>query len=47
MNELSPCVLPRRRLVLWFLGGCVLWVVGCAVYTAACFPGSCSVRPSM
>ncbi len=32
MNELPPCVLPRRRLVLWFLGGCVLWVVGCDVY---------------
>lgn len=32
MNTVSPCVLPRRRLVLWFLGGCVLWVVGCGVY---------------
>ena len=32
MNTVSPCVLPRRRFVLWFLGGCVLWVVGCGVY---------------
>lgn len=32
MNAVSPCVLPRRRFVLWFLGGCVLWVVGCGVY---------------
>ena len=32
MNTVSPCVLPRRRLVLWFLGGCVLWVAGCGVY---------------
>ena len=32
MNEFSPCVLPRRRFVLWFLGGCVLWVVACCVY---------------
>ena len=32
MNTVSPCVLPRRRFVLWFLGGCVLWVVACGVY---------------
>ena len=32
MNTVSPCVLPRRRFVLWFLGGCVLWVVVCGVY---------------
>ena len=32
MNAVSPCVLPRRRFVLWFLGGCVLWVVACGVY---------------
>lgn len=32
MNAVSPCVLPRRRLVLWFLGGCLLWVVACGVY---------------
>lgn len=32
MNTVSPCVLPRRRLVLWFLGGCLLWVVACGVY---------------
>ena len=32
MNTVSPCVPPRRRFVLWFLGGCVLWVVGCGVY---------------
>ena len=32
MNTVSPCVLPRRRFVLWFLGGCVLWVAGCGVY---------------
>ncbi len=32
MNAVSPCVLPRRRFVLWFLGGCLLWVVACGVY---------------
>ena len=32
MNAVSPCALPRRRFVLWFLGGCVLWVVACGVY---------------
>lgn len=32
MNTVSPCVLPRRRFVLWFLGGCLLWVVACGVY---------------
>ena len=32
MNTVSPCVPPRRRFVLWFLGGCVLWVAGCGVY---------------
>ena len=32
MNAVSPCVLPRRCFVLWFLGGCVLWVVVCGVY---------------
>ena len=32
MNAVSPCALPRRRFVLWFLGGCVLWVVVCGVY---------------
>lgn len=32
MNGVFPCVLPRRRFVLWFLGGCLLWVVACGVY---------------
>lgn len=32
MNTVSPCVLPRRRFVLWFLGGSLLWVVACGVY---------------
>ena len=30
MNAVSPCVLPRRRFILWFLGGCLLWVVALA-----------------
>lgn len=32
MNSVSPCALLLRRFVLWFLGGCVLWVVVCGVY---------------
>lgn len=31
-KEQHPAIRSRRRFVLWFLGGCVLWVVACGVY---------------
>ena len=31
MNEIPPCVMPRRRFILWCLWACVLCAVACMV----------------